>query len=137
MEKVKRGKGHPRAFKTAEEFENKFMEYISYCRMYERVPNVAGFVVYANINSDTFYAQKDYYSETFKRVNSILEDEAINTDYFKDAFKIFYMKNKFGWKDKSEIDNNIANKDGTPFKADFSHLTIEQIKELLRNEDKE
>lgn len=136
MEKARRGKGQPRAFKTAKEFEDKFMEYVSYCRETERVPNVAGFAVYADINQDTFYAQKEYYSEAFKKVNDILEDETINTEYFKDAFKIFYMKNKFGWQDKQEIDNNIANKDNKPFKADFSHLSVEQIKELLRYEDK-
>ena len=33
--------------------------------------------------------------------------------------------------------NNIGNKDDKPFtKVDFSHLTVEQIKELLKNEDK-
>ena len=53
-------KGQPRTFKTAEEFYNKFIEYVSYCDKKERLPNIAGFCVYCKINRDTFYAQKEY-----------------------------------------------------------------------------
>jgi len=99
-----------RAFKTDKEFQNKFKEYIDYCHINERMPNVAGFAVYADINQDTFYAQKDYYSETFKKINDMLEDEAINNHTLNDARVIFYMKNKCGYKDKQEIDSNTSNK---------------------------
>lgn len=91
-----------RSFKTAKEFEDKFKDYVEYCRKNGRLPNVAGFSVYADINQDTFYAQKEYYSETFKKVNDILEDEAINNRTLNDARVIFYMKNKCGYKDKQE-----------------------------------
>lgn len=94
-----------RAFKTAKDFENKFKEYINYCKESERMPNVAGFAVYADINQDTFYAQKEYYSETFKKINDMLEDEAINNHTLNDARVIFYMKNKCGYKDKIENEN--------------------------------
>lgn len=99
-----------RAFKTDKEFENKFKEYINYCKDNERMPNVAGFSVYADINQDTFYAQKEYYSETFKKVNDMLEDEAINNHTLNDARVIFYMKNKCGYKDKQEIESNNQGK---------------------------
>lgn len=95
-----------RAFKTAKEFENKFKDYVEYCRTNDRLPNVAGFSVYADINQDTFYAQKEYYSETFKKINDILEDEAINNKSLNDARVIFYMKNKCGYKDKQDDKNN-------------------------------
>ena len=95
-----------RAFKTAKEFENKFKNYVEYCRKNDRLPNVAGFSVYADINQDTFYAQKEYYSETFKKINDILEDEAINNKSLNDARVIFYMKNKCGYKDKQDDKNN-------------------------------
>ena len=91
-----------RSFKNSEEFENKFIEYIEFCRSNERLPNVAGFSVYANINQDTFYAQKEYYYETFKKINDMLEDEALNNKSLNDARIIFYMKNKCGYKDKQE-----------------------------------
>ena len=95
-----------RSFKTAKEFEDKFKDYVEYCRKNDRLPNVAGFSVYADINQDTFYAQKEYYSETFKKVNDILEDEAINNHTLNDARVIFYMKNKCGYKDKQDDKNN-------------------------------
>ena len=91
-----------RSFKTAKDFEIKFKEYVKFCNENERMPNVAGFAVYADINQDTFYAQREYYSETFKKVNDILEDEAINNHTLNDARVIFYMKNKCGYKDKQE-----------------------------------
>ena len=95
-----------RTFKTAKEFEDKFKDYVEYCKKNDRLPNVAGFSVYADINQDTFYAQKEYYSETFKKINDILEDEAINNKSLNDARVIFYMKNKCGYKDKQDDKNN-------------------------------
>lgn len=58
------------------------------------------------MNVDTFYAQKEYYSEAYKRVQGILEDAVINGKA-NDTMKIFYMKNKFGYKDKQEIDADV------------------------------
>lgn len=58
--------------------------------------------MFANIDRDTFYAQQEYYSDTYKKVNDILEDRTINSKDINDTFKIFYMKNKFGYKDKQE-----------------------------------
>ena len=99
-----------RAFKTEKDFKNKFIEYIDFCNNKERLPNVAGFCVYCDINRDTFYAQQDYYSDTFKKINDMLEDEALNNKFTNDTLKIFYMKNKCGYKDRQEIDGTTANK---------------------------
>lgn len=96
-----------RAFKTKEIFIDKFREYIGYCKEESRLPNIAGFCVYCDINRDTFYAQEDYYSDTFKKVNDILEDATINSKDINDTFKIFYMKNKFGYKDRQDLDANV------------------------------
>ena len=95
-----------RKFKTAQEFENKFIEYIKDCKDKEKLPNIAGFCVFADMNRDTFYAQQEYYSDTFKKVNEILEDETINAD-INDTFKIFYMKNKFDYRDRKDLDANV------------------------------
>ena len=100
----------PRAFKNDKEFKDKFVEYINYCENKQRLPNVAGFCVYCDINRDTFYAQQEYYSDTFKKINDMLEDEALNNKYTNDTLKIFYMKNKCGYKDRQEIDNLGENK---------------------------
>ena len=109
-----------RKFKTEQDFVDKVIEYISYCEGKGRLPNIAGFAVYCEMNVDTFYAQKEYYSETYKRVQAILEDGVINGKA-NDTMKIFYMKNKFNYKDKIENLNvetdyesylkNVADKD--------------------------
>ena len=91
-----------RAFKTKDIFINKFKEYINKCKTEKELPNIAGFCVYSDITRETFYAQQEYYSDTFKKVNDILEDATINSKDINDTFKIFYMKNKFGYKDKQE-----------------------------------
>lgn len=96
-----------RKFKTQEEFINKFKTYIEKCKVEKDLPNIAGFCVYCDINRDTFYAQEQYYSDTYKKVNDILEDATINAKDINDTFKIFYMKNKFGYKDKQDIDANV------------------------------
>ena len=91
-----------RAFKTDKEFEDKFVEYLNRCKVEKELPNIAGFSVFAEIDRDTFYAQQEYYSDTYKRVNDMLEDRTINSKDINDTFKIFYMKTKFGYKDKQE-----------------------------------
>ena len=58
-----------RAFKTEKIFEKKFKDYIEYCKTNSRLPNVAGFSVYADINRDTFYQYKNIYPDTFKKIN--------------------------------------------------------------------
>ena len=127
-------KGRPRAFKDEKEFLDKFKEYIEYCKSTDRFPNVAGFCSYLLITRDTFYAQQEYYSDTYNIVNAILEDEVLQHNTYMAQL---YLKNKCGYKDKVEMDNNIGNKDDKPFKnIDLSHLSTEQIKELLKNEDK-
>lgn len=90
-----------RAFKTDEIFKNKFLEYIEYCEEKGKLPNVAGFCAYNDINRDTFYAQKELYSDTFKKIQDILEDATLNAKT-GDTLKIFYLKNKFGYRDKVE-----------------------------------
>lgn len=98
--------GKPRIFKTEEEFEKSFNDYIEDTKQKEELPNIAGFVVFANIGRHTFYDYEDKYPHTFKRINDILENATINAK-INDTFKIFYMKNKFGYKDRQEIDANV------------------------------
>ena len=112
-----------RTFKTDKEFYDKFCKYVHYCNDEKKLPNVAGFCVYSNINRDTFYAQNEYYSDTFKKINDMLEDEALNNKYVNDTLKIFYMKNKCGYKDKQELDNNVVINN-------YDKLSVEELKKL-------
>ena len=99
-----------RKFKTAQEFEYKFFEYLDYCKGKERLANIAGFCVYCRMNRDTYYAQKDYYSDTFSLTDCVLEDEAINCKSIGDSFKKYYMSNKFNWCEKQVIDQTNTNR---------------------------
>jgi hypothetical protein len=101
MEDTERGKGQPRKFDSGLELVSKLKEYVTYCEDKGRLPNIAGFAVYCNMNVDTFYAQKEYYSDAYKVCQAILEDGVINGKA-NDTMKIFYMKNKFNYKDKIE-----------------------------------
>ena len=87
-----------RSFKTEEEFLNKFKEYIDYCEKGKRFANIAGFSVFANINKDTFYMQKEYYPDAFSMVQDILEDYTLNADIYH-TLKIFYLKCKYKYND--------------------------------------
>lgn len=118
-------RGRPKAFKTEQDFKSKFDSYIDYCIKGERLANIAGFCVYADINRDTYYQQKEYYSDTFKRVENILEDYTINAK-INDTFKIFYMKNKFSYKDKTEVDSNIT----ATIDSKYKELSLEELKKL-------
>ena len=119
-----------RAFKNAQELQDKMLEYIDYCKKEERLPNIAGFCVYADINRDTFYAQKEYYSDTYKKTQEILEDEALNNKFTNDTLKIFYLKNKCGYKDRQEISNDITINP-------YDELSVEELRELIKNGEKD
>lgn len=120
-----------RIFKNAREFEKSMGDYLASCMINKALPNIAGYCVFANINRDTFYAQQEYYSDTYKKVNDMLEDAVIGFPHANDAMKIFYMKNKFGYRDRFENVNTTS----LEIKTDLSKLSdeeLEQLKELTK-----
>ena len=116
----KRGKGQPRSFKDAKAFLDAFTDYLKYCDKEEKMANIAGFCWYTGITRETYYKQQEYYSDAFKNIEQALEDRAIN--HKAPAIAIFYLKNKFGYKDKQEVDQTNVNMnietDMTPEEAD-------------------
>lgn len=119
-------KGQPRKFKTAEELQKTFNDYLDYCIEEQRLANIAGFCVFADIDRQTYYNQKNYYFDTFKRIEYSLEDHTINAK-INDTFKIFYMKNKFDYKDRQEIDSNVK------LDNQYKELSVEELKKLARD----
>jgi len=100
-----------RAFATAKDLEDKFIEYLEDCKANEvHLPNIAGFVVFADVPRSTYYDQKDYYSDTIKKIDDILENVTLNAP-IPTAEKIFYMKNKFRdrYQDKVITENTNRN----------------------------
>ena len=122
-------RGKPRAFKDAKAFEDKFIEYIEYCRENKRFSNIAGFCAYCHITRETFYKQKEYYSDTYNIVNDILEDEVLQDNTYRAQL---YLKNKFGYKDKQEIESKNTN-----INTDISDLPPEALEEIAKAQGQE
>ena len=126
----KMNKGQPRRFQTGEELENEMVEYIGWCESVGHLPNIAGFCVRCDITAETFYLQKNYYLESYQKVQALLETAVINNPKASDTMKIFYMKNKFKYTDK--VQNEIV----TPEPIKIQHMErltdaqLELLKEL-------
>lgn len=121
-------KGRPRSFKSGQEFLNKVIEYAEYCEENEKFINIAGFCRYCDIHKDTYYQQREYYSDYFKKAEAVLEDEVLQS---KDiTTKIFYLKNKFGYADKVENTNTNTNKN-----IDLGRVSTDDLKKLIEDED--
>jgi hypothetical protein len=125
------GRGKPRAFKDAKAFEDKFIEYIEYCRENKRFSNIAGFCAYCHITRDTFYAQKEYYSDTYNIVNDILEDEVLQDNTYRAQL---YLKNKFGYTDKQSVESKNTN---TNINTDITDLPPEALEEIAKAQGQE
>ena len=126
--------GRPRSINSPDELLKKFKEYIEYCILKDRFANLSGFFVYSGIPSSTYfdYARGEKYpefSDTIKKIDEMLEDETLNYKILAPAVKIFYMKNKLGYKDT--IENNINGKMEIDTK-DISKLSDEELRELAK-----
>jgi hypothetical protein len=120
-EPPKQERGQPKAFETSKAFYDKALKYIESCNVSERLANIAGFCAFARINRDTFYQQREYYSDTFKEVEDLLEDAALN--HKATTMGIFYLKNKFKYRDKIETENVNLNYE----------MSEEEADEILKN----
>ena len=127
---MKHAGGRPVKF-TPEQFKIEFENYIKYCVENDKFANLAGFAVYGKFNMDTYYEYKDNrkeFSEAIKKIEQTLMDVSIQKGVEKsNAFMIFYMKNKFGWRDQQDIDL-------TSNKKELKHLT--EIDEFFEKEGK-
>lgn len=93
---------------TPEELHTKFTEYIKKCKDSEEFANIAGLCVFLDISRETYYEYKNNrkeYSDTISKIERKLEDVTIQKGMERsNSFVQFYMKNKFGYSDKQEID---------------------------------
>ncbi|MDP4147375.1 MAG: terminase small subunit [Bacillota bacterium] len=109
-------------------------EQIEYIEYIER-PSILAMCRHIGIHRDNLleYEKKEDYHDTIKAAKSRIEEYVEQQLYRKDQVTgiIFNLKNNFGWKDKTEVETSgettINNK------VDFSNLSTEDIKELLKN----
>ena len=114
--------GRPKAFKSAEEVEEKINAYFNYCEEKEKPYTMSGLAYYLEVSRQTLvnYSYEDEYFDTIKKardkVQMQLEENALSNKA-NPTFTIFNLKNNFDWKDKIEhssskvenINKNISN----------------------------
>lgn len=108
--------GRPVKFKTAKEMQEVIDAYFSECLADEKPPTVSGLAFALDMATETLraYGEKDGFSATVKRAKQRVE---IALEQRLDAASpvgaIFNLKNNFGWKDKTEVDNTVSISDMT------------------------
>jgi hypothetical protein len=120
--------GRPRAFKTGQDFIDKLNEYLEKCEIEEKFPNVSGFCVFAEIHRRTYYTQEEIYPNEYLYARDILEDATLNSGNASDVLKIFYLKNRGGYKDNQYIEHSEKKKDP------YEDLTEEELRKLADGE---
>lgn len=108
--------GRPKTFQSPEQLYLFFKDYISYCENSEKMPNIAGFMVFLYENKDiqlnrtSFYEYKNYeeYSNTLKAISEALEDSTLNNKTQKDLIKLAYLNNRCGYTNKSEQTSTVT-----------------------------
>ena len=100
------------SFKSPEDMWDKFQSYLNYCKEEKRFVNIAGFCCHCDIHRDTYYEykNKEFYSDTIKKIEEKIEAEVFESK-LSPPEKIFYLKNKFGYADKQEIQQTNVNVD--------------------------
>ena len=71
--------GRPKSFANEEDFQSKILQYFSLCDKHIRMPNRSGFCAFANVTRETYYKQKEYFPDTFDKVEGLFEDGFLNT----------------------------------------------------------
>ena len=89
-------------------------------------PYIEEFINMNVFSADTFYRlakENELLSDTIKRVHRKQMMRTVRkaeVGEINPIFAIFKLKQKcYGWTDKQEIDQNIANKDDKPFKVEI------------------
>lgn len=90
-----------RKFESGEKMLESLEKYIEVCESTNKLPNISGFVVYANIQRGHWYSFEKSDPDAFESAQEMLESAVISANV-PPGLKIFYMKNKFGYADRSE-----------------------------------
>lgn len=137
--------GRPLKFKNAEELEEKIEEYFEFCNENNKPYTMSGLALALDIDRRTLlnYSNRDDFFPTIQKARLRCENFAEESLFTSKntAGVIFNMVNNYEWKNKHDIDQNLANKDGKPFAienltAEERQQRIDQLKKKL-NDDAE
>lgn len=103
---------------------------------YIEIPSILALCRYLDTDRKTLleYEALEEFSNTIKRAKERIELYLEEQLYRKEQVTgvIFNLKNNFGWKDKQEVET--TGETTVNNKIDFSSLTYDQLKELIKNE---
>jgi hypothetical protein len=132
--------GRPLKFQDAEELYNLGIEYIKKCIKDKEHLTFTGLCISLDTTRETlndyesgkYDNDKNKFSDSVKRLKTYCENYAEKRLFENNPTGAIFALKNYGWKDKTESDVNVANKDNVPFKvADMSDTEIEeQIKKL-------
>lgn len=131
-------KGRPLIFNNVEELEKKIQEYWDYCEEREKPYTISGLAYYLNTTRQTIfnYSRRDEFAPIIERARDRVlmdtEERLQESGKNSTAGIIFSLKNNFKWTDKVEIESTNTNVNNN---VDLSNLSVEEIRELLKDED--
>lgn len=112
--------GRPKKYETQDQLSKKIDDYFNMCdktimsdkTLITKPYTISGLCLYLDICRDTLceYEKQAEFSDTIKkakqRVESYIEEHSL-TGELNPTVCIFNLKNNFGWKDRTEVDNNV------------------------------
>lgn len=126
----------PFLFKTQEALEARIKDYWHYCELHEKPLTICGLAYYLGMTRQTLYnySKRDKFGDVICDARARIEmdmDERLQVAGNATTGIIFSLKNNFQW----DADNKLkADVNNTNKNYDFSNLTTNEIKELLKNE---
>ncbi len=104
--------GRPLKFKSVEELEKKIEAYFDDCKERDEQPFITELAVWLDCDTDTLrnYEGREEFFGTIKRAKQRCEmavEKGMLTNKFNATASIFNLKNNYGWKDKTEVDQNL------------------------------
>lgn len=107
--------GRPPKFESPDQLLQLAQEYFDYCEANVKLPTKQGLALWCGTNRQTFsnYEKKEGYFDAIKDIYDSIEDalsQAMMNREFATAGVIFYMKNAFNYRDKTDVDHTTKGK---------------------------
>ena len=105
--------GRPLKFKTAKELQSKIDDFFDQCSINEDIPTITGLAVALKTNRQTLvnYSQKEQFVDTINGAKAKIEagiQQLALKGLSNPALSIFTLKNNYGWKDKTEVEQDTV-----------------------------
>ena len=106
--------GRPMKFESVEDLESQIDAFFETCKDEKMLPTITGLAVYLDTTRRTLLDYETEYGDEFshaiKRAKARVEAGVEQMLFIgkNAAGPIFNLKNNFGWKDQSQVDQNVS-----------------------------